>query len=541
MTLPPLLLALAVAAPNFLPRDPALRECWTDLEAADDLDLTRTFRSDPGPAGAFGPSFAAAFEATLRLDGPGRLAVAIVDRGPCGQSGLAQPFASPEALSGAWQEADALLRAAGEAGPLAREVAATAARLAADPGARLDAWRRERAGHAVAALERDARGLSAPGCRVDHALVLSAGFVRIQDGTRVGLHDADGRLLLVADWRGAALRVVRDGEGRATRLEGRKGAIELDWEGDRVVRARTGAGAEARYEYEAGRLVRAVTPRGETRIAWHPGTERVAGVQAPGGRWTVEYDAAGRPARLEEPGDLPYVESYSYAQSPGSRAREVHVRRTLGERDPEERTVVIVERFDPERGRVLVEETDAEGADVTETRLDAESARVLEIDRGSEVVQLRWDERGRLLERGDADGRTELSYAAVGKVARVVRTSPGGTARTVSYRYDGQGQLLEAQASDGRAATIAYDARGNIATLTVPSGEGEATTLRFSYENDRVVRIEGDDGGTIDVRYGADGEIEKVDSGGRALALRVTSAFQAMLDLTREATVSTGL
>lgn len=67
---------------------------------------------------------------------------------------------------------------------------------------------------------------------------------------------------------------------------------------------------------------------------------------------------------------------------------------------------------------------------------------------------------------------------------------------------------------------------------------GQRVTFKYN-RNSKPIEITVVGVGTINVRYTASGEIEKVDSdGGRTVALKVTSTFQNLLEIIRPAGVS---
>jgi CHAT domain-containing protein len=100
----------------------------------------------------------------------------------------------------------------------------------------------------------------------------------------------------------------------------------------------------------------------------------------------------------------------------------------------------------------------------------------------------------------------------------------------IRAEYDDIGNnLLKISSSGGNEIKLTYDAKDLIQTLVTSDGQ----EVDFSYNEARKpTLITVKQVGAINVSYKPDGEIEKVDStGGRKVALEVTSAFQSLMDL----------
>jgi YD repeat-containing protein len=109
-------------------------------------------------------------------------------------------------------------------------------------------------------------------------------------------------------------------------------------------------------------------------------------------------------------------------------------------------------------------------------------------------------------------------------------------AQWAEYKYDDHGNLATARNSEGKSVKIVYDHFGRIKALV----DQNKRQLQFKYnEANRPIEIADPKVGKIQVKYNNAGDIQKVDSsGGRKIALQVTSAFQNLLDIIRPAGVT---
>ena len=170
------------------------------------------------------------------------------------------------------------------------------------------------------------------------------------------------------------------------------------------------------------------------------------------------------------------------------------------------------------------------------------------IDRNGEAVSFEYDDHGHVTKKVEPDVTTTLTYDPVAsKVTSVKKTDTktGKTTSSAQFTYDPKGNLLTAS-SNGTSVTLLYDTRGRISELDASNGN----RITFEYNaNSKPLKISllehKDKSGkvvpaaSIDVLYGDNGEILKVDStAGRGIALAVTSAFQELLDVIRPAGVN---
>jgi YD repeat-containing protein len=182
--------------------------------------------------------------------------------------------------------------------------------------------------------------------------------------------------------------------------------------------------------------------------------------------------------------------------------------------------------------------TDIDG-DRTATEYDAKCGTPILIVRNGEDSTFAYDAACHVTRKATPTEVTELTYdPKASKVSRVVRypRSQPDKKTWASYRYDEHANLVYAESSEGKKTTLTYDEKGRIATIV----DEEGTKLVFEYnENSKPTKISQEGVGAITIEYTASGEIKKVDSsGGREISMRVTSAFQKLLDIIRPAGVT---
>lgn len=107
--------------------------------------------------------------------------------------------------------------------------------------------------------------------------------------------------------------------------------------------------------------------------------------------------------------------------------------------------------------------------------------------------------------------------------------------RNTSFRYDGKGNLINAENSDGQRVTMSYDPQGRIATIT----DQAKKIVKIDYD-DRLGKpstVTRPGLGTMKVSYKPTGEISKIDSKeGPTVASQIASTFNNLLDVIAPAT-----
>ena len=184
----------------------------------------------------------------------------------------------------------------------------------------------------------------------------------------------------------------------------------------------------------------------------------------------------------------------------------------------------------------LASEVDGEK---TETVYNECCSLPLEITRNGEKTSFEYDAKGHVTKKITPSEVTELAYDPKhSKVAKVTKYSKVSKSKPTwaQYQYDDKGNLVFAKNSETKGVRIVYDHNGRIKALV----DQDKRRLEFTYnEASRPVEIKDPAVGKITVQYTNSGEIKKVDSsGGRKIALQVTSAFQNLLDIIRPAGVT---
>lgn len=161
------------------------------------------------------------------------------------------------------------------------------------------------------------------------------------------------------------------------------------------------------------------------------------------------------------------------------------------------------------------------------------------IKRGGDETTFAYDTKGRVTKKTTPNEVTELAYdQSVGKVNKVVKYQKANKKKVdwSTFQYDPRGNLTVAKNSEGGGVRLFYDNLGRIKTM-VDQGKKQ---IHFKYnENSKPIEIIDPALGSITVQYTNSGEVKKVDStGGRKIALAVTSAFQNLLEIIRPAGVT---
>lgn len=108
-----------------------------------------------------------------------------------------------------------------------------------------------------------------------------------------------------------------------------------------------------------------------------------------------------------------------------------------------------------------------------------------------------------------------------------------------SYRYNDDGLLVGAESLGGQRVAIGYDSEGRISSVE----DEKKNILKFEYgPKSKPVRIKLDGVGWINVTYDAKGNIQDIKTEGSspegdAVAVKIASMFQALLELVKPAEV----
>ncbi len=315
-----------------------------------------------------------------------------------------------------------------------------------ETGAGRSEYTYDRRGDVVAIVE-------ASGARTTYAYDHLRRLVRVDQpaGTTHYTYGESDRLVGVDD-RGIARRFEHDETGRITRIQpGDAGASVFRYDSHgRVVEARTSYVSTC-HDYDAGGRLVGVR-------------QTIDGVTL---ELRLEFDEAGRLARMSLPGSaLPVGYRWDARGRPGTVA--------LGDQ--------VIARYDYDDARRLQSVRFANGV-VERTRADPVDARPLrrEVLRGGQVLFERayaYGPSGQLV----ADGQRRYAYDELGRMVAVEDPRSGARWR---YRYDGQDNRTEAEATEAEEVTgswrCGYDAENRLVELHA-GGE------RVPVEHDRLGR-----------------------------------------------------
>jgi RHS repeat-associated protein len=379
-------------------------------------------------------------------------------------------------------------------------------------------------------------------------------------------HDAAGNVTAWTDAAGNSWRYAHDARGRLVAATAPDGAVtRYAYHPDGTLASRTEpAGHVTSYEYDARRrLARIRLADGASRGYAYDARDRpVAWTDERGQTWRYGYDANGNPTTLTDPLGAVTRVAYDAMDRPveltdpgGRRTRLAFTERsrvktwtgpgggTVGlEYDPRGRVAAIV---GPE-GQRWVRGYDAEGVMTTGTD-PLGGTRRFESDRlgrytrltgrDGHPIELAYDRLGRLVAARDALGHTtSRTFDASG---RLTGTSVGDGTLAARYAWDAAGRLTEVTDPEGHrwqrthdragrlsgardplGRTVAFtrDARGRIATITLPGGLG-SVGLGYDAAGQLVGRRH-PDGSELRYEYDAAGRLTRADG----LALRYDGA-----------------
>lgn len=339
-------------------------------------------------------------------------------------------------------------------------------------------------------------------------------------------YDVRNRIQILDNY-GRRIMLVFDDHNLVERIEGDNGKVANYRYNDRqeLIYARDSNDNVYRYEYD---------PRHNlTAIHYSDGTSMAVSY------WPLEQFENVRSV-TDRDGSITNYEYWLDPSDPG------HYRITVAVENADKSPIShsVYEYFNKRKGdgeeytaRMI---TDIDG-DRTDTTYE-ESGLPLRIVRGTENTKFEYDEFGHVTRKETPAEVTELKYdSAVHKVAyvrHISKTDPKDVT-WFEYQYDDKGNLLEAVNDQGTKVRLKYDGLGRIAELVRQDG----AVLQFAYNRNskptEISLVHGKETATITVHYTPDGEIEKVDSAaGRTVALKVTSAFQQLLDIIRPAGVT---
>jgi len=375
------------------------------------------------------------------------------------------------------------------------------------------------------------------------------GYVRRFDNGQVQTFDNGCRLTRFADKNGNFMSVFYDKAGRVSYMQdnfNRRMSFTFN-AGGKVEKVVADGGKTAQFKYNGNELVYVKDSDGQVyeykyssngrhnlvEVKYSDKTTMQIGYfevnKGEGVKWVKERD--GSLTEYEYGGEGPAgLHYFTVVKTRGTDGKEISKSRY----EYWEKTKTDGERY---TYKLL---TDIDG-DRTETTYNECCGLPLEIVRNNEKTSFEYDTKGHVTKKMTPSEVTELSYdqklSKVTKVAKYPKNDASKKSVTwAQYQYDDRGNLVFAKNSEGKGVKIVYDHNGRIRALI----DQNKRHLEFKYnEANRPVEIRDPAVGTIQVQYTNSGDIKKVDStGGRKIALQVTSAFQNLLEIIRPAGVT---
>lgn len=332
-------------------------------------------------------------------------------------------------------------------------------------------------------------------------------------------YDSAGHLAEISDFFGNHIQFTCNSDGLVTKLTDAKGnTAEYEYRGEDLVRSRDVTGNIFSYDYDRNHNL--------TGISYSDGTT-----------FEVVYD------KVQFVKEITYrngdVLDYSYGQDPENPSHHYWTTvKTTGFNGGERSNRYeywIGTRADGSSFTRRIR-TDINGF-VTDTLYDDRSNLPIEITRGNKKTTFEYNSQGLLTRKETPNEIIEITYDSEhSKISEVVNRDTDNTlVKSTSFKYSKTGELLHAEDNSGLSVDLVYDSEGRIQKMH--SGD---QTLLFAYNDvGKPTRIEMVGVGEIDVQYDDFGEITKVESEqGSKMALRVTQAFQQLLDLVKPAGVN---
>ncbi|MGE0785138.1 MAG: RHS repeat-associated core domain-containing protein [Sandaracinaceae bacterium] len=362
-------------------------------------------------------------------------------------------------------------------------------------------------------------------------------------------HDAQGRLIHVADPGGGGTTFVYEAGNVAGILDAANAEWRYGWEGDALLELVTPEGRRTSFDPIDGTIVRP----DDTTVVSAPVGDEVVRTYGGALELATSVDATGRPVRTRSPAG---TATYGWGPDGNLRsviredgARGALVRDAQG-RVTEVLAVVqgqtlrttytwdaldrITELVDPSGGHTTYEYDDADRPTIIHrpngivsryayrptgqpTLIEHLRSDGTRLDR----VEYEYDGASRIVRASGLDGGWAYAYDPMGHVVRVDELDASGaviaTTRheydlvgnrirtidasgTTTRTFDRDGRLLGESTPTGMR-TFTYDGRGNLTGSTGPEG-----TARYTWdEADRLVRIENPSGERFDNVYDGDG------------------------------------
>lgn len=508
--------------------------------------IERVYNSKSPFNGIFGWGWGSDYEGYLTVEADG--SVLVSEAGGGAQNRFSPPSANTKELDKAIATIAEVARKAGAIGSK-DQIDKYKSQLKSNPDFRNEEWAKWRGQGKV-----EARRLAVGSKLVSNRFafqwitVIANGYVRSSDTGKVETFDANGRMLKVQDKNGNFIALAYNKDGKIEKIQdnmNRKMYLSYTKTG-KVEKVQAEGNKTADYRYnENGEMVYSKDTDGNvytykygsdkrhnlTEIGYsdktslqvsYYGRDKLENVQSvkdrDGTRTEYSYDkVAGEKNSLKVGVNIKSSEGRSVSNS-------VYEYVFRNKPNGEEWTYKMMSALDGLR---------------TETVYNECCGLPIFIRRGKEETTFAYDTKGRVTKKTTPNEVTELSYdARVGKVNRVVKYSKANKKRVdwSTFQYDTKANLVVAKNSSGAGVRLFYDPMGRIKTM-MDQGKKQ---IHFKYnENSKPIQITDPKMGSITVSYSNSGEVQKVDSsGGRRIALAVTSAFQNLLEIIRPAGVT---
>lgn len=358
---------------------------------------------------------------------------------------------------------------------------------------RLTAWRDNLGGSGSTRYDIDGRPLEltdATGAKVRYRYDLAGNLLGLTDAlgnAERRTYDAVGQLTVLTDPNGGQVRYEYDAAGRVSKLirpAGGENVYQYDALGN-PLEATDPSGRTVHTQYDqAGRLISSTDGRGQATTYVYDAADRLLEKRSADGRVTTyRYDVAGK---LEEVDDGEFPVLYRYDDR-GRRTQIEYpaIRQTLEYRYDDRNRVTSLTRS---------------GGREVQYRYD-DFDRVTTIDAGRGAIRFEYDGYGRRKAIDYPNGvRCTHEFDSVGRVTHITYADRDGKKLADwSYKYDDDGNLVEAVDGDGVKTAYRYDAAGQL----VEERRGEAVVAKYAYDADGNRRQAEFDGRKVEYRHDA--------------------------------------
>lgn len=327
--------------------------------------------------------------------------------------------------------------------------------------------------------------------------------------TRSFTYDSHHSKLTETDAKGNITRFTYNDSGKLiSKIDALNNETRYEYDGeDRLVKTIDARGNAAAFSYDdKGRLTGITDPLGNTQTIEYDALDNVIGKKDALGNkvLSISYDELNNPITIKDALGNTITKSYDAL----SRVDSIT--------DPMSK----VTQFTYDELNRMVSSTDAM-AGLSRQGFDADGNSTSLVDPNGNQTNFNFDKAGRLVARASATGDiTRYSYNAKNLLAEV----ENGRIQLTTYQYDDAGRLIGFTDPDG-AVAYTLDANGNILSTT----EGTRTVTREYDALDRITKYTDAQGNIIQYAYNAVGNLTTLTyPGGR----QVTYGYDAANRLT---------